>query len=251
MDLEKLTADALDTINAADNLELLDQVRVNYLGKKGELTSLLKTLGQLPADKRKVAGQNINNAKREVQQVLDQRKQTLEKEKLNARLAGETIDVTLPGRGQNVGGLHPVTRTMERIEDLFSRLGFTVEQGPEIEDDFHNFEALNIPSHHPARAMHDTFYFDANTLLRTHTSPVQVRHMESNKPPLRIIAPGRVYRCDSDLTHTPMFHQVEGLLVDENVSFADLMGTLADFLKQFFENEDLKTRFRPSYFPCV
>ena len=249
MDLEKLTADALESINAADNLDLLDQVRVNYLGKKGELTSLLKTLGQLPADERKAAGQDINNAKREVQKVLDQRKETLAKEKLNARLAGETIDVTLPGRGQNVGGLHPVSRTMERIEDLFSRLGFTVEQGPEIEDDFHNFEALNIPSHHPARAMHDTFYFDANTLLRTHTSPVQVRHMESNKPPLRIIAPGRVYRCDSDLTHTPMFHQVEGLLVDENVSFADLMGTLADFLKQFFENEDLKTRFRPSYFP--
>lgn len=249
MDLEKLSSDALAAVYAADNLELLDQIRVDYLGKKGELTSLLKTLGQLPADQRKAAGQDINNAKREVQSALEQRKQVLETEKLKARLASETIDVTLPGRGQNIGGLHPVTRTMERIEDLFSRLGFTVEQGPEIEDDFHNFEALNIPSHHPARAMHDTFYFDANTLLRTHTSPVQVRHMESNKPPLRIIAPGRVYRCDSDLTHTPMFHQVEGLLVDENVSFADLMGTLADFLKQFFENDDLQTRFRPSYFP--
>ncbi len=249
MDLQKLTADALATINAADNLDVLDQVRVDYLGKKGELTSLLKTLGKLPADERKAAGQDINNAKREVQQVLEQRKQVLEAEKLNARLASEKIDVSLPGRGQQAGGLHPVTKTMARIEDLFSRLGFTVEQGPEIEDDFHNFEALNIPSHHPARAMHDTFYFDANTLLRTHTSPVQVRHMENNKPPLRIIAPGRVYRCDSDLTHTPMFHQVEGLLVDENVSFADLMGTLADFLKQFFENDELKTRFRPSYFP--
>ena len=249
MDLQKLTAEALAKINAADNLEALDQIRVSYLGKKGELTSLLKTLGQLPAEERKAAGQDINVAKRDVQQAIEQRKQALEAEKLNARLASEKIDVTLPGRGQVAGGLHPVTRTMERIENLFSRLGFTVEQGPEIEDDFHNFEALNIPSHHPARAMHDTFYFDANTLLRTHTSPVQVRHMETDKPPLRIIAPGRVYRCDSDLTHTPMFHQVEGLLVDENVSFADLMGTLADFLKQFFENDDLQTRFRPSYFP--
>jgi phenylalanyl-tRNA synthetase alpha chain len=249
VDLQKLTADAQEKIDAADNLDDLDQIRVDYLGKKGELTSLLKKLGTLPAEERKSAGQDINIAKREVQQAIELRKQSLEVAKLNARLASEKIDVTLPGRGQQAGGLHPVTRTMARIEDLFSRLGFTVEQGPEIEDDFHNFEALNIPSHHPARAMHDTFYFDANTLLRTHTSPVQIRHMETNKPPLRIIAPGRVYRCDSDLTHTPMFHQVEGLLVDENVSFADLMGTLADFLKQFFENEDLQTRFRPSYFP--
>ena len=249
MDLKKLTADAQEKINAADSLDDLDQVRVDYLGKKGVLTSLLKKLGKLPAEERKAAGQDINNAKRDVQQAIEQRKQSLESEKLNARLASEKIDVTLPGRGQRAGGLHPVTRTMARIEDLFSRLGFSVAQGPEIEDDFHNFEALNIPSHHPARAMHDTFYFDANTLLRTHTSPVQVRHMETNKPPLRIIAPGRVYRCDSDLTHTPMFQQVEGLLVDENVSFADLMGTLADFQKQFFENEDLQTRFRPSYFP--
>ena len=249
MDLQKLTADAQVKIDAADNLDDLDQIRVDYLGNKGELTSLLKTLGTLPAEERKTAGQDINTAKRDVQQAIELRKQSLEAAKLNARLASEKVDVTLPGRGQRAGGLHPVTRTMARIEDLFSRLGFSVAQGPEIEDDFHNFEALNIPSHHPARAMHDTFYFDANTLLRTHTSPVQVRHMETNKPPLRIIAPGRVYRCDSDLTHTPMFHQVEGLLVDENVSFADLMGTLADFLKQFFENEDLQTRFRPSYFP--
>jgi phenylalanyl-tRNA synthetase alpha chain len=249
VDLEKLTADAQEKIDAADNLDDLDQIRVDYLGKKGELTSLLKTLGTLPAEERKTAGQDINIAKRDVQQAIELRKQSLEAAKLNARLASEKVDVTLPGRGQRAGGLHPVTRTMARIEDMFSRLGFSVAQGPEIEDDFHNFEALNIPSHHPARAMHDTFYFDANTLLRTHTSPVQIRHMETNKPPLRIIAPGRVYRCDSDLTHTPMFHQVEGLLVDENVSFADLMGTLADFLKQFFENENLQTRFRPSYFP--
>ncbi|MDT8282915.1 MAG: phenylalanine--tRNA ligase subunit alpha [Gammaproteobacteria bacterium] len=249
MDLQKLTADALAVIDAADNLDVLDQVRVDYLGKKGALTSLLKALGKLPAEQRKTAGQDINIAKRDVQQAIELRKQLLETAKLDALLASEKIDVTLPGRGQQAGGLHPITLTMARIENFFSRLGFSVEQGPEIEDDFHNFEALNIPSHHPARAMHDTFYFDANTLLRTHTSPVQVRHMETTKPPLRIIAPGRVYRCDSDLTHTPMFHQVEGLLVDENVSFADLMGTLADFLKQFFENEDLKTRFRPSYFP--
>jgi len=249
VDLQKLTADAIIKINAADNLDALDQIRVDYLGKKGELTSLLKKLGQLPAEEKKTAGQDINNAKRDVQQAIELRKTELESKKLYDRLVSERVDVTLPGRGQQAGGLHPVTRTMERIENIFSRLGFSVEQGPEIEDDFHNFEALNIPSHHPARAMHDTFYFDANTLLRTHTSPVQIRHMETSKPPLRIIAPGRVYRCDSDLTHTPMFHQVEGLLVDENVSFADLMGTLADFLKQFFENDDLQTRFRPSYFP--
>jgi phenylalanyl-tRNA synthetase alpha chain len=249
VDLPKLTADAQAEIKAADNLEALDQIRVRYLGKKGELTALLKTLGTLPAEERKTAGQEINQSKRDVQQAIDDRKDTLEQEKLAARLAGESVDVTLPGRGQHTGGLHPVTRTMQRIESLFSQLGFSVVEGPEIEDDFHNFEALNIPEHHPARAMHDTFYFDAKTLLRTHTSPVQVRHMENEKPPLRIIAPGRVYRCDSDLTHTPMFHQVEGLLVDENVSFADLMGTLADFLKLFFENDNLQTRFRPSYFP--
>ena len=173
----------------------------------------------------------------------------MEAEKLNAQLQSETVDVSLPGRGQDAGGLHPVTRTMQRIEKLFSGLGFGVAQGPEIEDDYHNFEALNIPSHHPARAMHDTFYFDAQTLLRTHTSPVQVREMETTEPPLRLIAPGRVYRCDSDLTHTPMFHQVEGLMVDQDVSFADLMGTLDKFLRLFFENENLQTRFRPSYFP--
>ncbi len=249
MELEALTAKAQAEIDAADDLQALDAIRVNYLGKKGELTALLKTLGSLPGDQRKAAGQQINQAKQQVQQWLEAKKAELEQAKLQAQLASEKVDVTLPGRGQRGGGLHPVTRTMQRIEALFSQMGFTVEQGPEIEDDFHNFEALNIPAHHPARAMHDTFYFDANTLLRTHTSPVQVRHMEAHKPPLRIIAPGRVYRCDSDLTHTPMFHQVEGLLVDENVSFADLMGTLDDFLKLFFENDDLQTRFRPSYFP--
>jgi len=249
LDLQALTAKAQSDIEAADNLDVLDQIRVSYLGKKGELTSLLKTLGTLPAEERKSAGQDINRAKQDVQQVLEARKASLQAAALQAKLASERIDVTLPGRGQSTGGLHPVTRTMQRIEELFSQLGFAVEQGPEIEDDYHNFEALNIPAHHPARAMHDTFYFDAQTLLRTHTSPVQVRHMETDKPPLRIIAPGRVYRCDSDLTHTPMFHQVEGLLVDRDISFSDLMGTLADFLKHFFEDDNLQTRFRPSYFP--
>ena len=249
MDLQELTARAHSEIEATDSLDGLDQIRVSYLGKKGELTSLLKTLGSLPAEERKTVGQDINKAKQVVQQAIEARKSSLQQAALEAKLASERIDVTLPGRGQNNGGLHPVTRTMQRIEDLFSQLGFAIEEGPEIEDDYHNFEALNIPSHHPARAMHDTFYFDAQTLLRTHTSPVQVRHMESDTPPLRIIAPGRVYRCDSDLTHTPMFHQVEGLLVDEQVSFSDLMGTLADFLKNFFENDELQTRFRPSYFP--
>lgn len=249
MDLPKLVADAQAEIAAVDNLETLDQIRVSYLGKKGELTVLLKALGSLPGNERKAAGQEINKAKQGVQQSIEARKSSLEQARLEAKLASECVDVTLPGRGQQTGGLHPITRTMQRIESLFSQLGFTMVEGPEIEDDFHNFEALNIPEHHPARAMHDTFYFDAQTLLRTHTSPVQVRHMESEQPPLRIMAAGRVYRCDSDLTHTPMFHQVEGLLVDENVCFADLMGTLSDFLKLFFENENLQTRFRPSYFP--
>ena len=251
MDLQSLSTRALAEIQAATSLESLDQMRVHYLGKKGELTALLKSLGNLPADERKAAGQDINIAKQDVQAAIEARKTVLQLAELDTKLASESVDVTLPGRGQRAGGLHPVTRTMARIEALFSQLGFSVSEGPEIEDDYHTFEALNIPDHHPARAMHDTFYFDATTLLRTHTSPVQVRHMKQHQPPLRIIAPGRVYRCDSDLTHTPMFHQVEGLLVDENVSFADLMGTLADFLKLFFENENLQTRFRPSYFPCT
>jgi len=248
-DLQQLLNQAQKAVTDANDLQDLDQVRVQYMGKKGEFTALLKTLGQLPAEERKGAGQAINDAKRAFQTAMDERKTSLEAEKLNARLAEETIDVTLPGRGQRAGGLHPITRTMQRIEKLFEGLGFDTAEGPEIEDDYHNFEALNIPSHHPARAMHDTFYFDANTLLRTHTSPVQVREMEITEPPLRVIAPGRVYRCDSDLTHTPMFHQVEGLMVDRDVSFADLMGTLDKFLRLFFENDNLQTRFRPSYFP--
>jgi len=247
--LATLEEEAKQAVSAAEDLQALDEVRVRYLGKKGSLTEQLKQLGKLPAEERKTAGQAINVAKKAVQQAIEARKQSLQAEMLAAQLAAERIDVTLPGRGQAPGGLHPVTHTMQRIEKLFSGMGFEVVEGPEIEDDYHNFEALNIPAHHPARAMHDTFYINEHTVLRTHTSPVQIRVMENRKPPFRIIAPGRVYRCDSDLTHTPMFHQVEGLLVDENVSFADLKGLLDEFLKHFFERDDLGVRFRPSYFP--
>jgi phenylalanyl-tRNA synthetase alpha chain len=199
-------------------------------------------------EERPKAGALINVVKQELQDLIGERKNSLDSAAVEAQLAAETIDVTLPGRGQTTGGIHPVTRTIERIEDFFSSIGFEVVEGPEIEDDYHNFEALNIPAHHPARAMHDTFYIDESTVLRTHTSPVQVRVMETEKPPLRIICPGRVYRCDSDLTHTPMFHQVEGLLIDEHSSFADLKGVVEEFLRVFFERE-LQVRFRPSYFP--
>ncbi len=248
LELSKLVEEATNLISAAEQLAALDEVRVRYLGKSGLLTAQLKQLGKLPAEARPQAGQAINKAKQALQQVIENRKSELSQQALAARLSSERVDVTLPGRGIGRGGLHPVTRTLERIEELFTRSGFSIEEGPEIEDDYHNFEALNIPAHHPARAMHDTFYFDAHMLLRTHTSPVQIRTMENAGPPLKIIAPGRVYRCDSDLTHTPMFHQVEGLLVDEDVSFADLKGVLYDFLQNFFER-DLKIRFRPSYFP--
>ena len=223
-------------------------MRVDNLGKKGQITALLKGLGQLSPEERPAAGAQINVVKQELQALIGARKSELEAAAVGARLASETIDVTLPGRDSAAGGIHPVTRTMERMEDFFSAIGFDVVEGPEIEDDYHNFEALNIPAHHPARAMHDTFYVDEHTVLRTHTSPVQVRVMESGEPPLRIICPGRVYRCDSDLTHTPMFHQVEGLLIDEHSSFADLKGLIEDFLRVFFERE-LAVRFRPSYFP--
>ena len=247
--LAELEKQVLQEVADASDTAALDDVRVRYLGKKGLLTQQLKQLGTLPAAERPAAGQEINRIKQQAQQAIEARGNTLDSAALDTQLAGEKIDVSLPGRGQAHGGLHPVTQTMRRIEQLFRPLGFTVEEGPEIEDDHHNFGALNIPDHHPARAMHDTFYFDAHTLLRTHTSPVQVRVMEESKPPLRIIAPGRVYRCDSDLTHTPMFHQVEGLLVDENVSFANLKGLIDEFLRAFFEREDLAVRFRPSYFP--
>jgi len=247
--LAALEQQARDAVAAAADLKALDDIRVQYLGKKGLLTEQLKQLGKLPAEQRPQAGQAINVAKQQVQDAIEMRKADLQHAALQAQLAGERVDVTLPGRGQHSGGLHPVTRTLARIEQLFAGMGFESVSGPEIEDDYHNFEALNIPAHHPARAMHDTFYIDAHRVLRTHTSPVQIRVMESQKPPFRVIAPGRVYRCDSDLTHTPMFHQVEGLLVDENVSFADLKGLLDEFLKHFFERDDLGVRFRPSYFP--
>lgn len=247
-ELKALLTEAGQQVEEAGDLAALDQVRVNYLGKKGKLTEQLKGLGRLPAEERPAAGQAINEVKQQVQTLIDERRTLLERARLESRLAGERIDVTLPGRGEVTGGLHPVTRTLERIEALFGSMGFRVAQGPEVEDDYHNFEALNIPAHHPARAMHDTFYFDAHRLLRTHTSPVQIRVMEEGGAPVRVIAPGRVYRCDSDLTHTPMFHQVEGLLVDEGISFADLKGALHDFIAQFFE-KDLDVRFRPSYFP--
>ncbi len=243
-----LVAAAEQAIAAAGDPEALEALRVEYLGRKGRLTAELKGLGKLPPGERPRAGQAINEAKRRLEALIDQRARALEEEFLERRLREETVDVSLPGRGTGLGGLHPVTRTLERIEALFAGLGFEIAEGPEIEDTFHNFEALNIPPHHPARAMHDTFYFPDGRLLRTHTSPVQVRIMEQREPPLRVIAPGRVYRCDSDLTHTPMFHQVEGLLVDEEVSFADLKGVLDEFLRQFFES-DLAVRFRPSYFP--
>lgn len=253
-ELKKLITEAQQAIADSNDLPALDAVRVQYLGKKGCLTAQMKQLGKLPGDQRREAGQKINTAKDQVQDSIEQRKVLLEKAALEAKLADEVIDVSLPGRGSASGGLHPVTRVLERIEDLFSQMGFDVASGREIEDDYHNFEALNIPAHHPARAMHDTFYVDFETegdeklLLRTHTSTVQIRYMEDHKPPFKAIAPGRVYRCDSDLTHTPMFHQFEGFIVDENVSFADLKGLLMDFMQKFFEKE-LSLRYRPSYFP--
>lgn len=248
-ELNQLVESAEKEIKSVSDLKSLDDIRVKFLGKKGSITERMKSLGKLSAEDRPAAGQKINKAKQAVQDILEARKDKLNNAELEAKLSGETIDVTLPGRGLHAGGLHPVTRTMERIEELFSQMGFEVATGPEIEDDFHNFEALNISETHPARAMHDTFYFPDGHLLRTHTSPVQVRTMKEKQPPLRVIAPGRVYRCDSDLTHTPMFHQVEGLMVDENVSFTDLKAILIDFLQKFFEREDLAVRFRPSYFP--
>lgn len=246
--LHTLADEAELSINAAETVADLDQLRVEYLGKKGKITGMLKTLGKLSAQERPKAGAVINEVKVALQNTINARRQELEAALLQAQLESERIDVTLPGRKSEVGTLHPVTQTMARIEEFFTAVGYQVEEGPEIEDDYHNFEALNIPAHHPARAMHDTFYIDPTTVLRTHTSPVQVRTMERQKPPIRIICPGRVYRCDSDLTHTPMFHQVEGLVVDKNVSFADLKGTVDQFLKAFFE-ADLAVRFRPSYFP--
>lgn len=246
--IEELLSQACAAVDSATSIQELEQARVEYLGKKGPLTALLKGLGKLSAEERPAAGAKINEAKQVVADKINQNRQLLEDAALAAKLSSETIDVSQPGRGQALGSLHPVTKTLERIEQFFGSIGYSVEEGPEIEDDYHNFEALNIPAHHPARAMHDTFYFNENTLLRTHTSGVQVRTMEKQEPPIRIICPGRVYRCDYDQTHSPMFHQVEGLIVDKNISFADLKGTLEQFLREFFE-DDVKVRFRPSYFP--
>ena len=247
-ELRDLLEQALNDVAGAADERSLDDTRIRYLGKKGEITQRLKRLGGLPETERPVAGQAINQAKQQLQEALSLRKSELQQQQLAQRLAHEKIDVTLPGRGQRSGGLHPITLTLQEIERLFVEIGFTVADGPEIEDDYHNFAALNIPEHHPARAMHDTFYCDADLLLRTHTSNVQIRYMNETRPPLRVIAPGRVYRCDSDLTHTPMFHQVEGIMVDEGVTFAHLKGVLEQFAEHIF-GEGVSTRFRPSYFP--
>jgi phenylalanyl-tRNA synthetase alpha chain len=246
--LSILVERALADVDASANLERLDDVRVRVLGKKGQLTEQLKSLGALPAAERPAAGQRINEAKAAIQAAIESRREALEAAALDAELAKGAIDVTLPGRGQESGGLHPVTRTRLRIERIFMQAGFEVATGPEVEDDFHNFEALNIPKNHPARAMHDTFYFPDGRLLRTHTSPVQIRAMRAMQPPLAVIAPGRVYRNDSDMTHTPMFHQVEGMVVGEAISFANLKAMLHTFVEHFFE-QPLGMRLRPSYFP--
>ncbi len=246
--IEDLLLAAERELAEAQELRTLEQIRVSYLGKKGLFTQRLGELGRLPEEERKALGKVLNEAREVFQRLWEDRRNALQQIELQNRLQAEALDVTLPGRGQGRGGLHPVTLTLRRIEQLFLSCGFQVVQGPEIEDDYHNFEALNIPPQHPARAMHDTFYIDSNTLLRTHTSPVQIRVMEQELPPFKVIAPGRVYRCDSDLTHTPMFHQVEGFLVDRGISFADLRGVLDEFLRAFFE-QNVKVRFRPSYFP--
>ena len=250
-DPDAIVNEALGLFAGIDDADQLEQAKARYLGRSGALTELLKGLGRLPPEERPGMGSRINSAKERVEAALKAQREQIQARKLEAKLAEEALDVTLPGRGMGRGGLHPVTRTMERIEFLFRVLGFEVADGPEIETDYYNFTALNQPENHPARSMHDTFYLDdGKHLLRTHTSPIQIRYMETHRPPLRIIAPGRVYRVDAvDATHSPMFHQVEGLWIDEHVAFADLKGVLADFLKRFFERDDLKVRFRPSFFP--
>ena len=247
-ELQDLLERALKEAAEAGDERSLDEVRIRYLGKGGKLTERLKQVGSLPGGQRPAAGRAVNQAKQQLQEAVDRRKSELRQQGLAERLAREKIDVTLPARGQSAGGLHPVTLTLQEIERLFVEIGFAVVDGPEIEDDYHNFAALNIPEHHPARAMHDTFYCNADLLLRTHTSNVQIRYMNDARPPLRVIAPGRVYRCDSDMTHTPMFHQVEGIMVDEGVTFAHLKWVLEEFAEHIF-GEGVNTRFRPSYFP--
>jgi phenylalanyl-tRNA synthetase alpha chain len=248
--LDAIVSEALAVFAKTDDAVQLEQTKARYLGRTGALTELLKGLGKLPAAERPVAGSRINAAKERLEAALSEQRSRIQENALDARLRQEALDVTLPGRGNGVGGLHPVTRTLERIEKLFRSLGFAVADGPEIETDYYNFTALNQPENHPARSMHDTFYLDDGLhLLRTHTSPIQIRYLERHRPPVKIIAPGRVYRVDSDATHSPMFHQIEGLWVDERVSFANLKGVLIDFLRRFFERDDLAVRFRPSFFP--
>ena len=247
--LDAIVQAALDTLSRIDVAVELEQAKAAWLGKTGSISELMKTLGKLTPEERPQAGARINAAKQQIEAALNARRDAIKAQALEAQLAQEALDVTLPGRGLGAGGLHPVTRTLSRIEALFHSIGFIVADGPEIETDFYNFTALNIPENHPARAMHDTFYIDDKHVLRTHTSPVQVHYMQNHEPPLKIIAPGRVYRVDSDATHSPMFHQVEGLWVDEEVSFANLKGVVQDFLQRFFERDDLQVRFRPSFFP--
>ena len=257
-ELQKILDDALQSFAAIEDAAELENAKARYLGKEGSLTGLLKGLGKLSAEERPAAGARINQIKQQIEAALQARRDALQQRALHAKLAAESLDVTLPGRGLGVGGVHPVTRTLERIETLFHSIGYDVAEGPEIENDFYNFTALNIPADHPARAMHDTFYIDEQHVLRTHTSPIQIRYMQAHvakykhlqtMPDIRIVAPGRVYRVDSDATHSPMFHQVEGLWVGERVSFADLKGVIADFLQNYFETEDMQVRFRPSFFP--
>ena len=257
-ELEQILDEALKTFAAIEDAAALENAKARYVGKEGSLTGLLKGLGKLSAEERPAAGARINQVKQQIETALQARRDAIQRQLLQARLAAESLDVTLPGRGTGVGGLHPVTRTLERIETLFHSIGYAVAEGPEIESDFYNFTALNIPEDHPARAMHDTFYIDEQHVLRTHTSPIQIRYMQAHveqykhleiMPDIRIIAPGRVYRVDSDATHSPMFHQVEGLWIGERVSFADLKGVIADFLQNYFETSDMQVRFRPSFFP--
>jgi len=257
-ELQDILDDALNSFAAIEDAAALENAKARYLGKEGSLTGLLKGLGKLSAEERPAAGARINQVKQQIEAALQARRDAIQQQALQARLAAESLDVTLPGRGSGIGGLHPVTRTLERIEMLFHSIGYAVAEGPEIESDFYNFTALNIPEDHPARAMHDTFYIDEKHVLRTHTSPIQIRYMQAHMerykkqsimPDIRIIAPGRVYRVDSDATHSPMFHQVEGLWIGERVSFADLKGVIADFLKNYFETNDIQVRFRPSFFP--
>jgi len=248
-DLASIVTKARAEFDGCVDPAALENAKAKYLGKSGALTELLKGLGKLPAADRPAAGAAINVAKQALEAALDARRAALAEAKLARQLAADALDVTLPGRGRGRGGLHPTTRALERVETLFRSLGFTVADGPEIEDDFHNFTALNTPENHPARSMQDTFYVEGGMVLRTHTSPIQVRYMEAHPPPIKIIAPGRVYRVDSDATHSPMFHQVEGLWIDRDVTFADLKGTLTEFLHNFFERDDMRVRFRPSFFP--